>query len=187
MKSRKMKCFVAVGANLGDPLATINRAMRLIKRNRSIRFLRISPLYKTEAVGPVQPDFLNGVLKIETTLAPLDLLKKLFSVEKKLGRVRREKWGPRIVDLDLLTYGAELCRTRKLILPHPRYHRRRFVLVPLCDIAPRARHPRLQRTHKSLLDKLTLKGQRVSIAASWNGKRFSPFKTKKIKNSRSLR
>ena len=182
-----MKCFVAVGANLGDPLATINRVVRLIKRNGTIRFLRISPLYKTEPIGPTQPDFLNGVLQIETTLTPLDLLQELFSIENKLGRVRRQKWGPRIVDLDLLTYGAELSRTRKLILPHPRYHLRRFVLVPLCDIAPRALHPQLRLTHRALLSKLTLQGQRVTIAASWNGKRFSPFKTKKIKNSRSSR
>jgi 2-amino-4-hydroxy-6-hydroxymethyldihydropteridine diphosphokinase len=154
---------------------------------REINILRISSLYKTEPVGPSQPDFYNGVLQLQTTFSPEELLRRLFDIEKKLGRVRREKWGPRKLDLDLLTYGQELRRTRELTLPHPRYHRRRFVLVPLCDIAPRAMHPRLRRTHKRLLAKLTLLGQRVTIAASWNGKRFIPFKTKKSKNSRSSR
>ncbi len=187
MKSRKMKCFVAFGANLGRPLATINSVLRRLKRTDGIRFSHISPLYKTEPVGPPQPDFYNGVVQLETTLSAHELLALLLDIEKKMGRVRREKWGPRTIDLDLLTYGDLHLRSRALNLPHPRYHRRRFVLAPLCDIAPRARHPRLGRTYRALLAKLTLVGQRVTIAASWNGKRFILFKTKKNKNSRSSR
>jgi 2-amino-4-hydroxy-6-hydroxymethyldihydropteridine diphosphokinase len=181
------KAFIGFGANIGRPLRTVNRAVELLRRTSGIRFLRISSLYKTNPVGPAQPDFLNGVIQIETTLNPSGLLKKLFLIEKKLGRVRRRRWGPRTIDLDLLTQGRALLRTERLTLPHPRYHRRRFVLVPLCEIAPRAVHPRLGLTHKALLSKLTVKGQRVTIAASWNGKRFSPFKPKKNKNSRSSR
>jgi 2-amino-4-hydroxy-6-hydroxymethyldihydropteridine diphosphokinase len=187
MKSRKMNCFVAIGANLGDPLSTINRAIRLISANSNIRFLRISDLYKTEPIGPAQPDFLNAALKIQTDLPAEELLRVLLKIERALGRIRRRKWGPRVVDLDLLTYGFKVTRQPQLTLPHPRYHRRRFVLVPLCDIAARALHPRLHLTHRHLLSKLTLQGQRVTITASWNGKRFVPFKPKKKNASRSSR
>jgi 2-amino-4-hydroxy-6-hydroxymethyldihydropteridine diphosphokinase len=182
-----MKCFVAFGANLGKARPTVNRALRALQTTAQIRFLRMSHLYETEPVGPAQADFYNGVVEIETTRGPLDLLRTLLAIERKFGRLRGEKWGPRTIDLDLITYGRATMRSSELTLPHPRYHLRRFVLVPLCEIAPRATHPRLQLTHKALLSKLTLQGQRVTIAASWNGKRFSPFKTKKSNNNRSSR
>ena len=187
MKSRKMRCFIAFGANLGRPRQTIARAIHRLARLDGIRFVRVSSLYKTEPIGPAQPDYLNAAAQIQTDLEPESLLKEIFSVERELGRVRRRRNGPRTIDIDLLAYGDVRRRGARLTLPHPRYHRRRFVLAPLREIAPHVRHPVLKRTHKQLLSKLTVRGQRVTIFASWNGKQFALFKPKKTKNSRSSR
>ena len=183
-----MDAYVAIGANMGRKRFTLTRATRAIAALEGVRLHRVSPLYRTQAVGgPVQPAYLNGVLHLKTHLSPRRIMMALLSLERAMGRVRRIKWGPRVLDLDLLAVGKTTCRRTGLVLPHPRYHLRRFVLVPFCDVAPRFVHPRFGIRNHALLRKLTLPGQRVTMAALWNGTRFSPSKPKRRPKSPSSR
>lgn len=125
---------VALGANLGDRQATLDRAGAALARLGTI--VAASPVFETAAVGPPQPDYLNGVVLLRTALAPDALLEELLAVERRLGRERRERWGPRVIDLDLVAYGARVWHGERLELPHPEAHRRAFVLAPLCEVAP---------------------------------------------------
>jgi 2-amino-4-hydroxy-6-hydroxymethyldihydropteridine diphosphokinase len=94
-------------------------------------------VYETEPVGgPPQPDFLNAVVEASTVLAPLDLLAACLSIEREMGRSRAERWGPRVIDIDILTYGRETILESSLVVPHPRMHERAFVLVPLLELDP---------------------------------------------------
>ena len=125
--------YVALGANLGDREATIRAAVAELPG-----VIGVSPLRETDPVGVTdQPQFLNGVAALETELAPRELLDVLLAVERRLGRERRERWGPRTIDLDLLLYGDEVIDEDGLTIPHPRLHERRFVLEPLADLAPK--------------------------------------------------
>ena len=111
------------------------------------RFLRSSKVYETDPVGgPPQEKYLNAVWKIETAIPAAELLQKLLAIENEMGRVRREKNGPRPIDLDILFYGSEIIRELGLQAPHPRLHEREFVLKPLCDLAPDFVHPVLGKT-----------------------------------------
>ena len=113
---------------------------------------KISPVYETDPVGnPDQPRFLNMVVSIETNIKPLCLLDYLGDIEKKLGRERNEKWGPRTIDLDILLYDELITISDRLTLPHPRMHQRRFVLVPLAQINPNLFHPSLKKSVEELL------------------------------------
>jgi 2-amino-4-hydroxy-6-hydroxymethyldihydropteridine diphosphokinase len=149
--SERAKAFVALGANLGEREAQIERALRsLATRGTSIRSR--SSLYLTEPVGgPPQGSFLNAAAELDTDLSPEALLEACLSVERAMGRVRTVKDGPRTIDLDLLLYGAERRDAGGLVLPHPRMHLRRFVLVPLAEIAPAAVHPVFGLTVSELL------------------------------------
>jgi len=125
--------YVGLGANLGDREATIRAAIVQLPG-----VVAVSPLRETDPVGVTdQPQFLNGVAALETELAPRELLDVLLSVERRLGRERRERWGPRTIDLDLLLYGDEVIDEDGLTVPHPRLGERRFVLEPLADLAPK--------------------------------------------------
>jgi 2-amino-4-hydroxy-6-hydroxymethyldihydropteridine diphosphokinase len=124
--------YVGLGANLGDREETIRAAVAELPD-----VVAVSPLRETDPVGVAdQPQFLNGVAALETELAPRELLDVLLAVERRLGRERRERWGPRTIDLDLLLYGDEVIDEDGLKIPHPRLHERRFVLEPLADLAP---------------------------------------------------
>jgi 2-amino-4-hydroxy-6-hydroxymethyldihydropteridine diphosphokinase len=124
--------YVGLGANLGDREETIRAAVAELPD-----VVAVSPLRETDPVGVTdQPQFLNGVAALETELAPRELLDVLLAVERRLGRERRERWGPRTIDLDLLLYGDEVIDEDGLKVPHPRLHERRFVLEPLADLAP---------------------------------------------------
>ncbi|KEF33574.1 2-amino-4-hydroxy-6-hydroxymethyldihydropteridine pyrophosphokinase [Deinococcus sp. RL] len=133
--------YVALGANLGDPLAALRWARGELRRLG--RVTGTSALYRTVPVGgpPGQPDYLNAVLRLETDLPPPALLAALHALEAAAGRERRERWAARPLDLDLLLYGEEVWDTPGLTLPHPRAWERAFVLAPLADLAPELRHP----------------------------------------------
>ncbi|MCL2523365.1 MAG: 2-amino-4-hydroxy-6-hydroxymethyldihydropteridine diphosphokinase [Betaproteobacteria bacterium] len=134
--------YVALGANLGDPASTLRAAFGVLANLPASRVLRCSSLYRTAPVGLAsQPDFINAVALLETTLAPAQLLAELLAIEARFGRRRGEKNGPRSLDLDLLLYDDCQLDLPGLILPHPRLHLRAFVLRPLAEIAPDLRLP----------------------------------------------
>ncbi len=127
--------YLGLGSNLGDRLANLARAARLLAGQPGVRVVRSSRVYETEPVGgPAQPDYLNAVLEAETALRPRELLAACLGVEEAMGRVRGERWGPRVIDVDLLTYDDLEVDEPDLVLPHPRMHERGFVLIPLAEL-----------------------------------------------------
>jgi 2-amino-4-hydroxy-6-hydroxymethyldihydropteridine diphosphokinase len=129
--------FVGIGSNLGDREGNLRQAVELLSAEDGIDVVAVSEIRETDPVGPVeQGPFLNGAVRIETGLSPRELLERLLAVEERLGRVRRERWGPRTIDLDLLLYGDDVVDEPGLTVPHPRLHERRFALEPLSDLAP---------------------------------------------------
>jgi 2-amino-4-hydroxy-6-hydroxymethyldihydropteridine diphosphokinase len=128
------KAFLGLGTNLGDRLANLTEAVELLRGREGIEVLRSSRVYETVPVGPPQPDYLNAVLEIETTKAPRALLRTCLEVEHAMGRERTEQWGPRVIDIDVLTYEDEVIEEPGLQIPHPRMHERGFVLVPLLEL-----------------------------------------------------
>jgi 2-amino-4-hydroxy-6-hydroxymethyldihydropteridine diphosphokinase len=130
---------VGLGANLGDRLATLKSAVLALGEHGSL--LGVSHLYETAAVGPPQPDYLNAAVLLESSLAPGSLLRTLLAVEQAHGRERRERWGARTLDLDLLFSPALVLHEPSLTLPHPELGRRAFALAPLLDVLPDACDP----------------------------------------------
>jgi len=131
------RVFIAVGSNLGDRVAWLRQAQKKLFSAPTVQLVAASAVYETEPVGKIdQPAFLNQVIEVRTPLVPEDLLARLLQVERVLGRVRNERWGPRNIDLDLLAFGDRIFKTSRLVLPHPELHRRRFVLQPWAEIAP---------------------------------------------------
>ncbi|MEX0992268.1 MAG: 2-amino-4-hydroxy-6-hydroxymethyldihydropteridine diphosphokinase [Actinomycetota bacterium] len=131
-----MKAYLGLGANLGDRLETLQRAADFLDAETSIDVVRSSRVYETRPVGGPddQPDFLNAVIQVETGLNARALLDACLQVEDRLGRVRAERWGPRTIDIDLLTLGDERIDDEDLVVPHPRMHERMFVLAPLLEL-----------------------------------------------------
>jgi 2-amino-4-hydroxy-6-hydroxymethyldihydropteridine diphosphokinase len=127
------RSYLALGANLGDRLANLRRAVGLLEE-RGARLLRSSRVYETEPVGPPQPDYLNAVIEVETDLSPRGLLIACLAVEQAMGRVRGERWGPRVIDVDILTFGDVEVDEPDLQIPHPRMHERGFVMIPLLEL-----------------------------------------------------
>ncbi|MBV9385092.1 MAG: 2-amino-4-hydroxy-6-hydroxymethyldihydropteridine diphosphokinase [Chroococcidiopsidaceae cyanobacterium CP_BM_ER_R8_30] len=130
------RCAIALGGNLADPLTTLKAALVTLAQTPGIALEAHSSWYQTRAVGPPQPDFINGCALLQVQLTPPLLLKKLLDIEAQFGRVRQEHWGPRTLDLDLLLFDNLILDTPTLVLPHPRLRERAFVLVPLAEIAP---------------------------------------------------
>jgi 2-amino-4-hydroxy-6-hydroxymethyldihydropteridine diphosphokinase len=148
-----LKAFIGLGSNLGDREAMIRMALDDLARLPETSLVRASSLYDTEPVGDVdQPNFLNAVAQIDTELTARQLLWNLQLIERRLGRVRTQKWGPRTIDLDLLLYGALVVDEPDLKVPHPELLRRSFVLVPLVELDPLLVHPL---THETLLTELS--------------------------------
>ena len=135
--------YIALGANLGDPVATVLAAFGALANLNESRVVHTSSLYRTAPVGNTeQPEFINAVAALETTLAPEALLDALLDVEQRFGRIRAEKNGPRTLDLDLLLYNDLELDLPRLTLPHPRLHLRAFVLLPLAEISPKMLLPK---------------------------------------------
>jgi 2-amino-4-hydroxy-6-hydroxymethyldihydropteridine diphosphokinase len=129
--------YVGLGANVGPREVTLLRAVDLLAEDDGVDVLAVSTLRETDPVGVVdQPRFLNGAARIETSLEPRSLLELLLRIERSLGRVREERWGPRTVDLDLLAYGDRTVDEPGLRVPHPRLRERRFALEPLAELDP---------------------------------------------------
>jgi 2-amino-4-hydroxy-6-hydroxymethyldihydropteridine diphosphokinase len=132
-----MDVYIGIGSNLGNRLENINKAIEFLRENPGIEIVKISSIIETKpAGGPVQGDYLNGVIKIKTDLAANRLLLVLQGIERTLGRVRTEKNGPRTIDLDILLYGNEKINESGLKIPHPRMFERDFVMKPLLEIEP---------------------------------------------------
>ena len=139
--------YIALGANLGDRSGNIARALALLDATSGIAVTKTSSLLENPAIGgpPDSPAFLNAVAEVDTSLSPRQLLARLLEIEQQLGRQRRAKWDPRLIDLDLILYGDQIVDEPDLKIPHPLMHRRRFVLEPLAEIAPHVVHPILKR------------------------------------------
>lgn len=147
------RVFLGIGANLGDRAETLQQVVAKLDAHEDIFVTAVSSVYETEPVGVLdQPDFLNGVVAVETTLAARALLDVLLHIEKEFGRRRLKKWGPRLLDLDILLYGEAIMDQPGLTIPHPYLHVRGFVLEPLCELIPDKQHPVLACTFASLLN-----------------------------------
>jgi len=144
---------LGLGSNLGDRRSALDEALRHLEA-RGFRLARRSSTWQTEPVGgPPQGWFLNAVVAGETNLSPEELLAACLDTEREMGRVRETKNGPRLIDVDVLLYGDLQHEGPGLTIPHPRLHERRFVLEPLCEIAPTLRHPTLGLTMAELRDR----------------------------------
>ncbi|MBD7986331.1 2-amino-4-hydroxy-6-hydroxymethyldihydropteridine diphosphokinase [Sporosarcina sp. Sa2YVA2] len=129
--------FISIGSNIGDRLHHLTDAVRALHEHKEVTVTVVSSIYETTPVGFIdQADFLNLVVKVETTLSAHDLLGSCQEIENDLGRIREVRWGPRTVDLDILLYNNDNVESENLIVPHPRMGERAFVLVPLLEIAP---------------------------------------------------
>ncbi len=160
--------YLSLGSNVGDRAAQLARAVEALTA-AGVKITRQSSLYSTEpvpaAAGRTQRWFLNCVLGAETDLMPRQLLRLLQEVERSLGRKKMVWRGPRAIDIDLLLYGSSVVRAADLEVPHPRMAERRFVLVPLAELAPSLRHPTL---HKTILELLAQTRDRSSVCR-WRG------------------
>jgi 2-amino-4-hydroxy-6-hydroxymethyldihydropteridine diphosphokinase len=145
---------LALGSNLGDRAANLREAARRL--GEAVRVVKVSSFHETEPVGgpPGQPRFLNAALEIETAFTPIRLLECTHGIEAAMGRKPGPRWGPRLIDVDILLFESTVMESAELTLPHPRMHERRFVLAPLAEIAPLAIHPVLQKTVVEMLEGL---------------------------------
>lgn len=136
------RCFIALGANLGNPVVTVNAAIAALRELPGARFIAASSLFRTAPVGlKHQPDFINAVVEMIAVSPAPTFLAQLFAIEERFGRQRSVKNAPRTLDLDLLLYGDQLSDDPRLTLPHPRLHERAFVLAPLAELAPQLTIP----------------------------------------------
>ena len=158
------RAFIGIGSNLGDSRKHCAEAVERLKQIRGCEFIRCSRWYLTSPVGKQDQNwFVNGVACLDSEISARELLGRLLSIEAGMGRVRTEKWGLRIIDLDLLLYGMDILDEPDLKIPHPYMHLRRFVLVPLAEIDPDVIHPVLAKTASQMLRELKGEDQEVTL------------------------
>jgi 2-amino-4-hydroxy-6-hydroxymethyldihydropteridine diphosphokinase len=149
--------YISLGSNLGDREENIKNAVTEINNLRKTTVLAVSVNYETDPVGYTeQGKFINAVIKIDTGLKPEELLTEFQTAERKLGRTETIKWGPRIIDIDILIYENLIIDTDNLRIPHPLMHERYFVMKPLSEIAPEEIHPILNKTFKSIYEEYAI-------------------------------
>ena len=155
--------YVSIGTNMGERYENLQHAIRLLMATKGIEVVRVSSVYETAAVGYTdQADFLNIVVYVKTVHPPMKMLDICQSIENELGRIRLFRWGPRIIDLDILLYNHENIETECLSVPHPRMYERAFVLVPLIEITPTPENEQVQRAH-SILEQLDQEAEGVVL------------------------
>jgi 2-amino-4-hydroxy-6-hydroxymethyldihydropteridine diphosphokinase len=155
--------YIGIGSNLGDRQGNCLRAVERMDRLAGCRITSCSDWFLTKPVGVEgQEWYVNGVVSLTTDISPQDLLKRLLAIEADMGRIRRERWGPRNIDLDILLFGQEIVQESTLKIPHPRMHLRRFVLEPMTQLAPDFVHPGLGLSIEVLLEKLPKDDQVVT-------------------------
>ena len=158
--------YIGIGSNIGDKLSNCLKAIELIRGIPGCRIIAQSDFYRTEPVGVEgQEWYLNGVISLSTSISARELLQSLLDIETGMGRKRKGKWDPRIIDLDILLFGDDAINEEGLIIPHPRMHVRRFVMEPLVRLAPDLIHPVLGKSMAGLLAGLSGQGQAVLRAA----------------------
>ena len=154
--------YIGIGSNLGDKRQNCLRAIEKIEQIPGCRLTGRSDWYLTEPVGVEGQDwYVNGVISLSTAISPQELLGSLLDIEAEMGRVREERWESRVIDLDILLYGQEIIDEEDLKVPHPLMHRRKFVLVPLVQLAPDLIHPSLGVSMAELLRRVRSNGQEV--------------------------
>jgi 2-amino-4-hydroxy-6-hydroxymethyldihydropteridine diphosphokinase len=145
--------YLSLGSNIGDRISNLNQALLLLAGLGKVA--AVSSFYETEPVGlTAQPWFLNCAARLDSEKMPKQLMKCILDIERGMGRVRRQKKGPRNIDIDILFFGSSIVETKELTIPHPALHERHFVLEPLAEIAPELRHPVFKRTIRELRDAL---------------------------------
>ena len=155
--------FISVGANLGDKVANCRFGLAQLAALEKVDQITTSPFYRTAPVDYLDQDwFVNAALRLTTTLAPLELLEGLLAIQKQAGRKEDKiRFGPRVLDLDIIFYGDRVIREPRLEIPHPRMHKRRFVLQPICDIDPAFIHPLRRQSVQALLSQLDDEQQEI--------------------------
>jgi 2-amino-4-hydroxy-6-hydroxymethyldihydropteridine diphosphokinase len=146
------KVYISFGSNIGNRKENIKRALQLMGEHPNIKITRVSSLYETEPWGKKEQEwFLNGVVEILTSLPPKELLRVLQSIERRIGRKGEERWSQRMIDLDIILFNNLVIENEGLKIPHPLFHNRNFVLVPLFELAPKLLHPSLNKTVEEIL------------------------------------
>ena len=160
--------YLSIGSNIGDPLGNCRRGIENLCADGKLLLLARSPFYRTQPVDYVEQDwFVNAALLVQTELTPLELLEKTQAIQAQMGRKTDAiRFGPRILDLDIIFYDDTVIDTPHLVVPHPRMHKRRFVLQPICDIDPTVVHPVLGRNVGDLLNELPTDHQDMKPCSS---------------------
>jgi 2-amino-4-hydroxy-6-hydroxymethyldihydropteridine diphosphokinase len=152
--------FISLGSNMGNPVERCREGIEQLKAVKGSQVLRRSSFYRTEPVGFLDQEwFINAVIEMRTSLPARALMQELQAIESRMGRQKPVKWGPRIIDLDILFFGQEVIQTDDLAVPHPELHKRRFVLAPLHEIAPYAIHPAFGVSVAGLMERLSDKSK----------------------------
>ena len=155
------KTAIALGSNLGDSLTILKSSLTVINSVPGVNLVVVSSWYRTQPIGPPQPDYLNGCAILNVQQTPEELLALLQAVELQFGRVRNEKWGARTLDLDIILYEDLIINTPNLTIPHPRMYERAFVLVPLTEIAADWQEPKTKKAIAQLAREIDTSGVKI--------------------------